>query len=215
MFAAGGIYSTTEDLLLWDQALYAEKLLSKKSIDEMFTPFRDMQPSRGYAYGLWSSQKFGRRRIAHGGNATGFITYFARYPEDRVTIIVLSNNERGSAGKVNDVLSAIVFGKEYEIPKERKAITVASSVLDQYVGEYKFQYPETSYTITNENGKLMMLEPGFPKDEMFAESGTKFFSKTYDVQIKFIKDTNGTVTGVIGYQNDSTLFEVIEGEKVK
>jgi hypothetical protein len=181
----------------------------------MFTPFRDMQPGKGYAYGWWSSQKFGRRRLAHGGNATGFITYIARYPEDRVTVIVLSNNERGSAGKINDVLSAIVFGEKYEIPKERKAITVASSVLDKYVGEYKFQYPETSYTITNENGKLMLLEPGFPKDEMFAESETDFFSKTYDVQIKFVKDANGMVTGVIVYQNDSTLYEVINGKKIK
>ncbi len=213
MYSAGGIYSTTEDLLRWDQALYTDKLLSKKSVEEMFTPFRDMQPGRGYAYGWWTSQMFGRRRIAHGGNATGFITYFARYPEDRVTVIVLSNNQSGSAGKINDVLSAITFGQPYEMPKERKAITVASSVLDKYVGQYRFQYPATSYTITNENGKLMMLESGFPKDEMFAESETEFFSKGFDVQIKFVKDANGTVTGVIAYQGDSTLYEVMNGQK--
>jgi CubicO group peptidase (beta-lactamase class C family) len=215
MYASGGIYSTTEDLLLWSNALSTGKILSKKSLDEMFTPFKDMQPGKGYAYGLWSNQKFGRRRLAHGGNATGFITYFAYYPEDRVTVIVLSNNQSGSAGKINDVLSAITFGREYEMPKERKAIAVASSVLDKYVGVYKFEYPETSYTITIENGKLMMTEPGFPKDEMFAESETDFFSKMFDVQIKFVKDASGMVTGVIGYQSDSTLFEVIEGKKVK
>jgi CubicO group peptidase (beta-lactamase class C family) len=213
--AAGGIYSTTEDLLLWSNALSNGKILSKKSIEEMFTPFKEMQPGRGYAYGLWSSQKFGRRRLAHGGNATGFIIYFAYYPEDRVAVIVLSNNQSGSAGKINDVLSAITFGKPYEMPKERKAIIIASSVLEKYVGEYKFQYPETSYTITVENGKLMMLEPGYPKDEMFAESETEFFSKMFDVQIKFVKDANGEVIGVIGYQSDATLFEVIEGKKVK
>lgn len=215
MYAAGGIYSTAEDLLLWSNSFFTNKILSKKSIDEMFTPFKEMQPDIGYAYGLWSSQQFGRRRLAHGGNATGFITYIAQYPEDRVTVIVLSNNERGSAGKINDVLSAIVFGEKYEIPKERKAVTVPSSVLDSYVGEYKFQYPETNYTITNENGKLMLLEPGFPKDEMFAESETDFFSKTYDIQIKFIKDTNGRVTGLTVYQADSTLYPTMSGQKVK
>ncbi|MCU0238966.1 MAG: serine hydrolase [Pyrinomonadaceae bacterium] len=213
--ASGGINSTTEDLLIWSNALFGGKLLSKKSLDEMFTPFRDMQPGRGYAYGLWSSQKFGRRRLAHGGNATGFINYTAYYPEDRVTVIVLSNNQSGSAGKINDVLSAITFGKEYELPRGRKAITVAPSVLEKYVGEYKFQYPETSYTITVENGKLMMFEPGYPKDEIFAESENEFFSKIFDVQIKFVKDANGKVTGVIAYQSDNTLFEVVEGKKVK
>lgn len=181
----------------------------------MYTPFKDMQSGRGYAYGLWSSRKFGRRRIAHGGNATGFITYFARYPEDRVTVIVLSNNQSGSAGKINDVLSAITFGEPFEMPKERKAVTVAASILEKYAGEYKFDYPQTTHTITVENGKLMMFEPGFPKDEMFAESDTEFFSKAFDVQIKFVKDANGTVTGSIVHQGDSTLFEVIEGKKIK
>lgn len=45
-YADGGIYSTVGDLLLWDQALYSEKLISRKSLDEMFTPFKG-----GYGYG--------------------------------------------------------------------------------------------------------------------------------------------------------------------
>lgn len=144
LYAAGGIYSTTEDLLLWDKALYTEKLLSRKSIDEMFTPFRDMYPGKSYAYGWWTSQEFGRTEIAHGGNLAGFITYISRFPSEKVTVIVLSNNGRGSSGKISNVLSAIVFGAPYEIPKERKAVSVASSVLDKYVGEYKAQFPPTS-----------------------------------------------------------------------
>lgn len=215
MYAAGGIYSTTEDLLLWDKSFYTEKLLSKKSIEEMSTPFRDMVPGRGYAYGLWSSQQFGRRRLAHGGNATGFITYFARYPEDEVTVIVLSNNQSGSAGKINDVLSAIVFGAKYEIPKERKAISVASNVLEKYVGEYQAQFPPTSYKITIENGKLMFQEIDFIKAEMFAESETDFFLKAADLQIKFIKDANGAVTGFIVDQGDGTLYPIMNGQKIK
>ena len=53
------------------------------------------------------------------------------------------------------------------MPRERKAITVAPSLLEQYVGQYQFEYPETSYTITNESGKLMLSEPGYPKDQVF------------------------------------------------
>lgn len=215
LYAAGGIYSTTEDLLLWDQALYTTKLLSQKSLDEMFTPGKEMLPGKGYAYGWWTSQKFGRREIAHGGNLAGFITYIARFPSDRVTVIVLSNNGRGSSGKICNVLSAIVFGARYEIPKERRAIAVESSVLDRYVGEYRFQYPKTTYAISKENGKLFLEEPGFPKAEMFAESETHFFLKTYDVQITFEEDANGSVTGMTVYQGDSTLYEVIKGQRIR
>lgn len=215
LYAAGGVYSTTEDLLLWDKALYTDKLLSRKSRDEMFTPFKEMLPGKGYAYGLWTSKKFGREEIAHGGNLAGFITYFARYPAERVTIIVLSNNGRGSSGKISNVLSAIAFGAAYEIPKERKIISVDASVLDKYVGQYQVQLPPTSYTITNENGKLMVLETGFPKAEMFAESETDFFLKTADIQFKFVKDANAVVTGFIVHQGDSTLYEIITGQKIK
>ncbi len=215
LYAAGGIYSTTEDLLLWDQALYTDKLLSKKSRDEMFTPFKDMYPGKSYAYGWWTSNKNGHQEIAHGGNLAGFITYIARYPSERVTVIVLSNNGRGSSGKISNVLSSIVFGAKYEIPKERKAITVASTVLEKYVGEYQAQFPPTNYKITIENGKLMFQEIDFLKAEMFAESETDFFLKAADMRIKFIKDANRTVTGFTVHQGDGTLYEFVNAQKIK
>jgi len=51
LFSAGGLYSTTEDLLRWDRALYTDQLLSRRARDDMFTPFREMLPGKGYAYG--------------------------------------------------------------------------------------------------------------------------------------------------------------------
>jgi CubicO group peptidase (beta-lactamase class C family) len=215
LYAAGGIYSTTEDLALWDQALYTEKLLSRKSIDEMFIPYKEMLPGKGYAYGLWASKKHGHLEIAHGGNLAGFITYIARYPNERVTVIVLSNNGRGSSGKISGVLSAIVFGAPYEMPRERKAVAVDSSVLDKYVGEYKFQHPSTTIIMTNENGKLFQKRNTEAKNEMFAESETGFFLKTEDIQFTFVKNAAGAVTGVIVHQGDGTLYEVMTGEKIK
>lgn len=216
MYAAGGVFSTTEDLLLWDRSFYTNALLSKKSIDAMCAPFRDMVPGRGYAYGLWSSEMYGRRRLAHGGNATGFILYFARYPEDRVTVIVLSNNQSGSSGKINDVLAAIVFGENYDMPKERgEAIDVDPAALNKFIGEYKSILPEVTYTITREDGKVMLLETGYPKHQIFPKSQLEFFSKTFDMQIKFALDAKGEVAGFIAHSGDDTLYPVMEGKKVK
>jgi len=215
MYAAGGVYSTAEDLLLWDQALYTEKLLSRKSIEEMYVPDKEMLPGKAYASGVWVSTKHGRREIAHGGNATGFITYIARYPSDRVAIIVLSNNEKGSSGKISSVLSSIVFGSPYEMPYERKAVAVDPAVLDKYVGEYKFDHPQTTILVTNENGKLFQKRNSETKVEMFAESDTKFFLKNEDIQLTFIKNSNGVVTGVKVDQGDGTLYEHMNGKKVK
>jgi CubicO group peptidase (beta-lactamase class C family) len=215
LYAAGGMYSTTEDLLLWDQALYTEKLLSRKSIDEMYTPEKEMLPGKAYAYGLWTSKKHGRQEIAHGGNLAGFITYIARYPADRVAVIVLSNNGRGSSGKISGVLSSIVFGSPYEMPYERKPVAVDPAVLDKYAGEYRFQLPPTTIVITNENGKLFQTRNAEPKQEMFAESDTKFFLRSEDIQLTFVKEASGVVTGLIVHQGDGTLYEALTGQKVR
>jgi len=215
LYAAGGVYSTTEDLLKWDQALYTEKILTRKSIDEMATPFREMFPGKGYGYGLWSSQQNGHTEIAHGGNLAGFITYLARFPNEKVTVIVLSNNGRGSSLKISRVLSSIVFGSTYEIPKARRTVDVPLAILEKYVGEYEAKFPATKYSITIENGKLTFNEAGFLKAELFAESDTDFYLKTADIQLKFTKDASGMVTGFTVYQGDSTLYEVVDAGRVK
>lgn len=117
-----------------------------------------------------------------------------RFPAERVSIIVLSNNQSAPSDKIAIALSAIVFGAPYKIPEERKAITVDEKTLEKYVGQY--QPPQGSViTVTMENGKLMRQIGGQPKVELFAESETDFFLKGNDLQIKFVTDSQGHVTG--------------------
>lgn len=85
-YSAGALFSTTGDLLLWDQALYTEKLVSRKTLDEIFTPVKS-----GYGYGWGIGKQFERREISHGGGIYGFATEIARFPDDKVTVVVLSN----------------------------------------------------------------------------------------------------------------------------
>lgn len=214
LYAAGGIYSTTEDLLLWDQALYSDKLLPQKSIEDMMTPQNEMLPGKSYGLGFWISSRHGRKEVAHGGNLAGFITYIARYPADRVTVIVLSNNGRGSSGKISGVLSSIVFGAAYEMPHERKAIALPPSLLTSYVGEYKTRQPKGTFVITIENGKLFSRRNSEARVEMFPESESRFFLKNEDIQFTFLKDAKGVTTGLIVDQGDGTVFEILRGEKV-
>lgn len=110
-YAAGGIWSTVDDLLRWDQALYSERLLSRKSLDEMFTPAK-----KGYGYGVQIGEKLGRRSIEHSGSENGFSTYLLRFPAERATVIVLSNSDRASAGGVGTALAAILFGAPHKQP---------------------------------------------------------------------------------------------------
>ena len=83
---AGALLSTVEDLYKWDRALYSEKVLPKKALDEMFTPDKD-----NYGYGWIIRTENNRRSISHGGGIEGFNTLILRYPDDDAVMILLSN----------------------------------------------------------------------------------------------------------------------------
>jgi CubicO group peptidase (beta-lactamase class C family) len=109
-YAAGALYSTVEDLLTWDQALYTEKLLPGAAKEKMWTPALE-----NYAYG-WgvreaAPQTFGYKRLLHGGGINGFSAHLIRVPELKVTAIVLSNNSTNSSTRVANDLLAIYFGQ--------------------------------------------------------------------------------------------------------
>ncbi len=83
--AAGGLYSTTEDLLRWQRGLYGGKLLSAASLTKMTTPFKS-----DYALGLGVNT--GKRKMySHGGGIEGFNTHLAYYPDTQVTVVALGN----------------------------------------------------------------------------------------------------------------------------
>jgi CubicO group peptidase (beta-lactamase class C family) len=113
-YAAGGLYSTVEDLYRWDQALYTDKLIPKNLRDKMFTPFAQLQDTGGFGYGYgWGIGKEGDRPVlSHTGGIKGFSSSIARYPNDKVVIIVLGNREDVNSGNIGVQLAKIVFGEK-------------------------------------------------------------------------------------------------------
>ena len=103
--AAGALYSTVLDLLKWDQALYSEKLVPRKTIEAMFTPFKG-----NYGYGWLIDKKFGLTRYEHGGGIMGFVTIIERYPEEKLLVVALSNLENSPIGEIGTDLAAIALG---------------------------------------------------------------------------------------------------------
>jgi CubicO group peptidase (beta-lactamase class C family) len=92
----GGVYSSVEDLFKWDQALYTDRLVALKTLNEAFTP--NVLPdgkSTGYGFGWYIDEYRGLRRIRHGGTTVGFKTEILRFPERRFSVIILTN--RGDA----------------------------------------------------------------------------------------------------------------------
>jgi CubicO group peptidase (beta-lactamase class C family) len=196
-YAAGSLYSTTEDLLKWDQALYTEKLLPAAAKEIMWTPFKE-----NYAYG-WgiqtaSAANFGHRRISHTGGINGFSSIIIRQPDANVTAIVLTNNDSlpGGAGTVARDLLALYYGQPYKIPAPRTVAKVDPAIYDQYVGKYELT-PTFIMTVTREGSSLMTQPTGQARIEIFPESETTFFPKVVEATITFEKDASGKVVALI------------------
>ena len=193
-FSAGALYSTTEDLLRWEQGLFGGKVLKPESLAKMTTPFK-----QDYAFGLGVSTQNGHKMIAHDGGIQGFNTALAYYPDDKLVVAVLANLN-GPAGQIAANLAKVAHGEKVELPTERKEITVSPEILKQYVGTYELA-PTFSITITLENGQLMTQATNQQKLPLFAESETMFFLKLVDAQIEFVKNEKGEVTNLMLHQN--------------
>jgi CubicO group peptidase (beta-lactamase class C family) len=93
-FAAGALYSTVGDLLLWDDALYGEKLLPAKLRDLMFKPNLD---SYGYGWGILvpaaGSPYAGESIPMHGGAIFGFQSVIVRIIQHHELILLLDNSD--------------------------------------------------------------------------------------------------------------------------
>jgi len=105
-----GIFTTVNDLFIWDNALYEAKLLKPETLAMAFSPQNvENSPCSNYGYG-WrlSCDTFGNTLVYHGGLWNGNNTLFLRRTSDRILIIFLSNiYNRGFSGKSADFLSII------------------------------------------------------------------------------------------------------------
>ncbi|CZG39808.1 Penicillin-binding protein E [Legionella pneumophila] len=105
--AAGSLLSTMEDLYKWDRVLYQNTILNEVSKSQMFYD----QTGTGYGYGWAVDEKFGHRRVSHGGAINGFLSEFSRYIGADVTIIVWNNTIFEEPNhKLPDALARIMFG---------------------------------------------------------------------------------------------------------
>jgi len=82
----GGVYSSVMDLYKWDRALYDNNLLSKETWNEAWTP-----GLANYGFGWRIDDYKGHRRLHHDGSSSGFRNFVQRFPDERLTIIILTN----------------------------------------------------------------------------------------------------------------------------
>jgi CubicO group peptidase (beta-lactamase class C family) len=130
-YSAGSLYSTVEDMLIWDRALYTEKILKKSTLDLMFTPVKDY-----YGYG-WQiieqplNNDIKVKVVTHSGGIFGFNSLETRLVEDDKFVMVLNNFEGGNINQLTLGIVNILYGLEPAKPKPSLASMLSKGIKDR------------------------------------------------------------------------------------
>jgi CubicO group peptidase (beta-lactamase class C family) len=129
-FTAGGMFSTVEDLFLWDQTLYTTTLLPKKYMDIVFnkhTPAWGEHYGYGWLIGEMSigNTKEKIKTINHDGVINGFTALILRMPSDQSSILFLNNTGGAPLYEMSKAINGILYDKHYDLPKK----SIAHSLL--------------------------------------------------------------------------------------
>jgi CubicO group peptidase (beta-lactamase class C family) len=193
---AGALYSTALDLHSWVQALDQGAVLSDMAREALFTPVIEIGGGDSYAYGWNVSEIFDQRAIAHSGGVNGFSSHLLYLPEADLIVVTLANVETAPSPSISRDLAAIALGEPYELPEERTAVEVDSTILERYVGRYQFT-PNNILQISLAEGQLYGQLNEQPPIPLYAESETDFFLRVVDAEINFQLNDSGEVTGLI------------------
>ena len=169
MIGDGGIFTTINDIKIWDDAFYKSRVFSRK--------FWEMMTEKGvlndgevikYASGLLIDEYKGLKTISHGGAFVGFTAELIRFPEEQFTVAVFAN--RGDANptkmgyQVADILLKDKLKGDVNTNSEKETTEVPEASgsgpefeLAQMVGKYEVA-PGITLNLTLKNGSLNVVE---------------------------------------------------------
>jgi CubicO group peptidase (beta-lactamase class C family) len=196
------LYSTVDDLYRWSVVMDGGRLVSAEEVAEVFTPGLD-----GYGYGWFIDRGFERKRVWHTGGLPGYASDFVKFPDDKVTIVLFSNVERTRLSRIRRDISAIVFGKPYDMPVRGNVVKLSADQFAKFVGDYKMS-DGAILTIGSEPDNLSARI----KDRFFAGlipmSETEFYFPLAEGKAIFTLDETGRAVKVnLRYSGEDHLGE--------
>lgn len=199
---AGALYSTVDDLMLWNEALFGGKVIPPAQLKSAFTPYQN-----GYGYGWLIGEHRGLQTIGHNGGLNGFVSNLIRYPDQNLTIVALHNAHPSipqmTPAAVTGKIAELFLDAEMDPPVVHELDTaVTPETLARYVGRY--DYGAAVMVVTLEDGHLFAQLTGQGKAEIFPSSETEFFWKIVDASVAFQVNAEGLCTGAKHTQNGQT-----------
>jgi CubicO group peptidase (beta-lactamase class C family) len=186
-YAAGGLYSTVQDLARFADGLFNRGVLTSSSLDAMVAPAH-----RHCASGWFVGEHHGLRMMWHSGAIAGYSSHLAYFPDQRVTIAVLTNHESGTADTAALDLASLAFGESCAPPVSFVTVKVDPETLSAYAGEYELPH-EQALNVTVDADRLYVQPAGQERFLACAQSRSRFVVREVNADIDFSPDARGTI----------------------
>jgi CubicO group peptidase (beta-lactamase class C family) len=188
-FGAGSVVTTTHDLLRWERGLMGGKVLSPATLQRMLTPYKNR-----YGYGVVHNPFLGYSVITHNGLFRGFSSTLSYFPDDKLTVIVLNNLRSDLTQGLADKLAMVAHGVSVSLPPARAFAHVSSAVLKTYAGTYMINGDtKTDFSV---DGNKLIMKKGDATWELSAQSDTRFFLTSPEINIQFVQGDDGKMSMV-------------------
>ncbi len=197
---ATSLMTTIDDLSLWALNFRTPRVGNKELIEEMNTPSKLNTGKRiAAALGQFTGQYNGLKEIQHGGADAGYRSYLARYPDQDVSIALMSNDAGFDAAGMVHRVADILFESQFTAPGNKALAPVPTpitdslpdrEVLESYVGTYELQ-PDFFINITMGNGTLSARASGQLPMRLQPISATEFSVTGSETVISFLPRPNG------------------------
>jgi CubicO group peptidase (beta-lactamase class C family) len=204
----GCVYTTVEDLYLWDQNFYHNIIgnYGQDLIAEISTPGKlNNGIIVDYAFGLDLGKYRGLDLISHAGDWAGYRSEMLRFPEQKFSVILLANfseiNPTGLAKRIADIYLENEFTEPAEVRRasEEFGITdtpnfnISLDELQKLAGDYENEELSVPYKLVIEEGRLMLFRPPYRKE--FLIPVTEDLFNGADISLQFTRNEQSLITG--------------------
>ena len=195
LVGSGGLLSNIDDLILWDKNYYNNKIGSgEKLMETILTKgILNNGDTLDYAFGLVHGEYKGLKTIGHSGGYLGFRTHMLRFPDQRFSVIILTNlfsmKPGNLAKKISDIyLADILADPDFETNEEE----VSTSELD-----------ETDFRMDNE--QLSKFSGTFFSPELETSYYFNMKKDTLTCQVRYLDSVSLNPTGPFTFKKDKWI----------
>ena len=164
---AGNLYTTVEDLFLWDQNFYNNKSheASADLISQMLNPGKlNGGKATNYAFGLYINNYKGLKMVSHAGDFAGYRAEIIRFPEQRFSVICLANVSNLNAAKLARQVADIYLADQLKPDEAEKKlppippsqfIKISEQELAANTGSYRDPMTNDFWQVSSSEGNLV------------------------------------------------------------